>query len=226
MSVSRRSIALAGLMVTASAAGVALKPQKVTDASAPKIDLETMVPKQFGPWAEVPTAAMVVNPQTQALLDKLYSQILTRTYVSTEGYRIMLSIAYGDDQRGSLEAHMPEVCYPAQGFKLLEKQETVLTTHFGGVPTKQISTVLGTRQEPVTYWFSMGRRTVSNKLDRRLVEIRLALTGQVPDGLLFRVSSIDPAAKSGWEQHARFVNDLLDAVPADSRLRLAGLGQA
>lgn len=47
----------------------------------------------------------VVNPQTQELLDKLYSQILTRTYVNAKGYRIMLSLAYGSDQRGALQAH-------------------------------------------------------------------------------------------------------------------------
>jgi len=51
-------------------------------------------------------------------LDKLYSQILNRVYVNATGYRIMLLLAYGSDQHGSLQADKPEVCYPAQGFAL------------------------------------------------------------------------------------------------------------
>ena len=86
------------------------------------IQLEPTVPQSFGDWTELPDQpAQVVNPQTKELLDTLYSQILTRTYVNKDGYRIMLSMAYGDDQRGGLQAHRPEVCYPAQGFKVASR---------------------------------------------------------------------------------------------------------
>ena len=33
------------------------------------------------------------------------------------GRQIMLSIAYGEDQRDGMKLHYPEVCYPAQGFQ-------------------------------------------------------------------------------------------------------------
>jgi EpsI family protein len=55
---------------------------------------------------------------TQKLRDELYSQFLNRVYVNATGYRIMLLLAYGSDQHGSLQADKPEVCYPAQGFAL------------------------------------------------------------------------------------------------------------
>ena len=32
-------------------------------------------------------------------------------------------MAYGDDQRGGLQAHRPEVCYPAQGFKVTSQAD-------------------------------------------------------------------------------------------------------
>ncbi len=55
-----------------------------------------MIPKQFGDWREEPQRIVqVINPQSQELLDKLYSETLTRTYVNAGGYRIMLSLAYG-----------------------------------------------------------------------------------------------------------------------------------
>src|SRR6267378_4531886 len=104
--------------------------------------------------------AIVARPTTkasdlgQALLDKLYSQILTRTYVNSAGYRIMLSLAYGSDQRGSLQAHKPEVCYPAQGFALQANEAASIATSYGAIPVRRLLTSLGARKEPVTYWFT------------------------------------------------------------------------
>jgi hypothetical protein len=58
------------------------------------------------------------------------------------------------------------------------------------------------------------------------MEFRLAFTGQIPDGLLFRVSSIDKDAKRAFEMQQRFVDDLLRAVPADTRRQLSGIAPA
>src|SRR5262245_7487446 len=104
----RVSMILAGLMACAAVAGVAWRPS-VKPSTAPKYVLEQHVPARFGAWQEVKQVTQLVNPQTQELLDKLYSQLLNRTYVNRDGYLIMLSLAYGDDQRGGLQAHMPEV---------------------------------------------------------------------------------------------------------------------
>jgi EpsI family protein len=89
-----------------------------------------------------------------------------------------------------------------------------------------LSTSLGQRQEPVTYWFTVGDRVVRNKFEQRLVELRLGLTGQVPDGLLFRVSSIDANPTHAYQVHDAFVKAMLAAVPPVSRTRLSGLGGA
>jgi EpsI family protein len=186
--------------------------------------LENAVPRTFGDWREVQQeTAQVVNPQTQQLLDKLYSQILTRTYVNSNGYRIMLSLAYGDDQRGGLAAHRPEVCYPAQGFALLGTSESQLDTPFGAIAARRLNTRLGQRNEPITYWFNVGDTTIRNKFEQRIVEIRLGLSGQIPDGLLFRVSSIDDLPQRGYDMQQAFVLDLLKNVGAKERTRLAGL---
>src|SRR6187455_2857340 len=125
---NRIALLIATLMVAASIGGVVAKPGVKVSDEAP-ISLEKMIPQQFGDWREEPQRyVQVVNPQTQELLDKLYSQILTRTYVNSSGYRVMLSLAYGTDQRGSLQAHKPEVCYPAQGFQLHSNAEDELAT--------------------------------------------------------------------------------------------------
>jgi EpsI family protein len=105
------------------------------------LTLETAVPKGFGEWSEIPEQAVrVVNPQVDQFIKLLYSQTLSRTYVNRDGYRIMLSLAYGDDQRGGLQAHRPEVCYPAQGFTVEWMQDGTLSTSLGAISVRRIQT--------------------------------------------------------------------------------------
>ena len=221
----RVSVLMTCLMAGAFVAGVAGRPPARDPAAAPKFVLETLVPKQFGGWHELPAQGVqVVNPQTKALLDKIYSQTLTRTYANASGYRIMLSMAYGDDQRGDLQAHKPETCYPAQGFTLHSNNPAQLVTPFGAIATRQLSTSLGQRREPLTYWFTVGETAIKSRLQQRIVEIKMGLTGQVPDGLLVRISSIDDSTSHAYSVQDTFATDLLTAVSATDRARLSGLG--
>jgi len=224
MKTSRISLTLALLMCTVSVAGVAIRPSSKAKDKGNVISLEAAVPKGFGDWTELPDqAGQVVNPQTKELLDKLYSQILTRNYVNKQGYRIMLSMAYGDDQRGGLQAHRPEVCYPAQGFKLGKVEDGVLATAYGNIDVRRLSTTLGARNEPVTYWLTVGDQVIQNALDKRIAQIRLGLTGQIPDGLLFRISSIDADTASAYAMQQKFVADMMASVPPAARKQLSGL---
>lgn len=222
----RVALLLATLMCTASVGAMLVKPGTKAVDRGPAIDLETMVPNQVGEWhQETQPVAQVINPQTKELLDKLYSQILSRTYVNAEGYRVMLSIAYGSDQRGELQAHKPEVCYPAQGFTLQSLSSAVLSTQFGSIPATRLYTTMGQRKEPVTYWFTVGDSAVKGAIEKRIVEFRFGLTGQIPDGLLFRVSSIDGDQARAYHFQDQFVARLLESVSPADRLRLSGLGK-
>jgi len=224
MKLSHSALALAVLMCGVSVAAIAVRPSAKASERGQTISLETTVPRQFGEWAELPDrSAQVVNPQTRALLDKLYSQVLTRTYVDRNGYQIMLSLAYGDDQRGGLQAHRPEVCYPAQGFRLGAVEDGALPTHYGSIEVRRLTTSLGARKEPVTYWLTVGDQIIRSSIDRRIAEIRLGLTGQIPDGLLFRVSSIDDDTQRAFRMQQKFVDDMMAAVPEKARKQLGGL---
>ena len=215
---------MAALMCGATVAGIAARPSTKVADRGNAITLETAVPKDFGEWRELPDQkAQVVNPQTKELLDKLYSQTLSRIYVNQQGYRIMLSMAYGDDQRGGLQAHRPEVCYPAQGFKLGKVEDGALPTSFGSISVRRLLTELGPRSEPVTYWLTVGDQVIRNTFDKRIAEIRLGLTGQIPDGLLFRVSSIDNDTARAFAMQQKFAADMLAAVPIETLRQLSGL---
>jgi hypothetical protein len=65
---------------------------------------------------------------------------------------------------------------------------------------------------------------VQGKLQKRLVDLRYGLTGQIPDGLLFRISSIDGNQDRANQMQDQFVNQLLQAIPPTDRKRLSGVG--
>jgi len=217
------AVVLAALMCGASLASIGIREQAARPSPDLGIKLDSAVPQTFGDWTVTPQPAQVVNPQTKELLDSIYSQILTRTYVHKDGYRIMLSMAYGDDQRGGLQAHRPEVCYPAQGFRVDSIADGQLATDFGAIEVRRLTTKLKSRNEPVTYWLTTGDFVIRNQWDKRMAQLRAAFTGQIPDGLLFRVSSIDEDAARAFAMQQRFAADMMSAVSAETRRKLSGL---
>jgi len=217
------AVVLATLMCGASLASIGIREQAARPSPDLGIKLDSAVPQTFGDWTVTPQPAQVVNPQTKELLDSIYSQILTRTYVHKDGYRIMLSMAYGDDQRGGLQAHRPEVCYPAQGFRVDSIADGQLATDFGAIEVRRLTTKLKSRNEPVTYWLTTGDFVIRNQWDKRMAQLRAAFTGQIPDGLLFRVSSIDEDAARAFAMQQRFAADMMSAVSAETRRKLSGL---
>ena len=223
MTLRIRNALLLLAMVVASGLALALKPhEKVADAG-PKINLELMIPRQFGEWQEARFgSSQIVDPQQKALLDKIYNQTLSRTYVNPRGYAIMLSIAYGSDQSDSLQLHKPEVCYPAQGFQLESKQVGILTFPIGTIPATRLFTTFGPRKEPITYWTTIGESVVVGGIQKKLVELSFGLGGKIPDGMLIRVSSIDGDTAHAWEMHGKFAEAMVGAVAVQDRKRLVG----
>ena len=190
------------------------------------LQLEAMVPRQFGDWKEQALGSTgVVNPQADALTRQIYNQLLTRLYRNQlDGQEMMLVIAYGKDQRDTLQVHYPEVCYPALGFEVQSNTQVRLPTPFGTLPVRQMKTRLNaSRNEPVTYWAMLGDQVVLDGMQKKWAEMRLAWDGRRADGLLFRVSSIDEQNQHAFAGQAHFVADLLGALPAADRKRLSGL---
>jgi len=205
-------------MCSAAIAAIASKP----DLKFPPIGLEKAVPDAFGDWIESKEAGPLVISQARDGIMKIYDEVLTRTYVNRNGDRIMLSMAWGDDQRGERQAHRPEICYPAQGFDVETISDGTLPTPFGDISVRRLTTTMGARHEPVTYWLIMGGDFVRNDFDRRIVQLRLLRTKQIPDGLVFRVSSIDRSSAQAFKVHQQFVVDLMAALSPEVRHRVSG----
>lgn len=221
---SLTALIAAVLMSLTAASANHLKPTQHFSDTRGGRTLNQIIPGKFGNWQQQEFSSGVVNPQQQQLLDELYSEQVSRTYVSDQGYRIMLSIAYGKNQNDSFQVHLPEICYPAQGFQVLSSAPTTIDTPFGTIPAKQLKTTYQSqRVEPVTYWTTIGNHAVRSGTDKKLKEIQYAMEGQIADGLLFRVSSIDPNLPRAFDSQLKFVSEMMSALSAEDRLRLAGL---
>ena len=78
----------------------------------------------------------------------------------------------------------------------------------------------------MTYWLTVGDQVIQTALQKRMAQIKLGLTGQIPDGLLFRISSIDNDNARAFALQQKFAADLMAAVPGAARKQLSGLGSA
>lgn len=209
-------------MFAAAAAAQAMKPShKATHANG--IQLEKMIPAQFGEWKIDPSIVPVVpSPDVQANLNKLYDQIVSRTYVNNQGERIMLSIAYGGDQSDTLKAHRQEVCYSAQGFKIMDLVHTTLDFGHSAIPVTRMLAVQGNRSEPVTYWFTMGDQVVLSRFQRLMVQLKYGLSGEIPDGMLVRVSNLSAEPERAYQAHVNFVHELIASMKKEDVVHLLG----
>jgi EpsI family protein len=218
-----RNLLIGFVMIVAAIIGLTINADSLVVNHGPKVDLETMIPKQFGDWhldgAIIPVSA---SPEQEEMLQKIYSQILTRTYVSSQGNRVMLSVVYGDGIDKQLDVHRPEICYAAQGFSMSENTDLIIHTLFGGLPVRRLVATNGPRIEPISYWIKVGDKAVSSAFERKMTKLKQVLTGRADSGMLARVSSIETNQVLAFKEQEAFINAMLSAMPPDQRKLLIG----
>lgn len=212
------------LMCLAFAAGQWWKPTKYLSDGQAKVDLEQMFPKSFGDWTvDTGQPVQLVSPDTQAVLDKLYNEILSRTYIHrSSGKRVMLSVAYGGDQSDGTRAHRPEICYPAQGFEVTANRESRLQSPEQTIRVRQLVAKLGGRIEPISYWVTVGDQIALGPGEQKLAQLRYGMRGYISDGMLVRISNIDRDAEKSYALHQDFFAGMTKAMPAAVRDRIIG----
>lgn len=185
--------------------------------------LESSIPASFGDWQSVTQSLpQIVDPKTEKSLDAIYSQTLSRVYVDNQQHKIILSLAYGPNQTEPLRVHKPEVCYPAQGIDIESNEVRVLITEGQKIPVKFLKGVSSDHTEFVTYWIVVGGVAVATDLDFKLQQFKFSLEGKIPDGLLFRVSSLGQNPEVEFKLQQLFVNQLLNSVTPEVRQLIAG----
>ncbi len=223
MTIPFKNFVLMVLMVASAAAAAYMRPTISLADQRPPIDLGAMIPTHFGEWRELPNLAVqIIDPELQAAVDRIYSQTLARNYTNPDGYRIMLSIAYGKNQSDALSLHKPEVCYPAQGFKVYEQHQHQLDLPDRSIAATRLVTRLNQRHEPLTYWTVIGDHITTGGVGKKLAEMRYSLNGTIPDGMIVRVSSIDRDSDRAHRIQAEFAAALVGSIAPEHRTRFAG----
>jgi len=222
---------LASLAILGSAAlAEALKPRELMASASTVPNLETVIPRKFGQWTLVPNVGLVTPSgptgyvRQQELSAKIYSQELGRGYTDGAGHVVMLLVAYGPIQDYRLKAHLPEVCYGAAGFRVSGKTVTKLSYGDDAVPLalSRITAAKEGRFEPVTYWMRIGHDVVTGVFDRQMARMKYGLQGLIPDGALFRVSTVGMTEEASYRLQDQFIRDLIGAIPAQNQRFFVG----
>lgn len=214
------------LAAAAFAAAQAWRPTAKLADSRPRIDLEQLFPREFGEWkVDTRMPVQLVSPDLQATLNAIYNQTLSRTYVNHKGERIMLSVAYGGDQSDATRAHRPEVCYPAQGFQIASASSTLIDAGGKSLAVRQLVARQGSRNEPITYWITVGERVTVTGTAQKLAQLSYSTRGVIPDGMLVRVSSIGGNEKLEFASHRSFVAQMMAGVATNQRALVFGASE-
>lgn len=212
-------------MLAAASLVVLLTSRQGAD-KGPEISLEAMIPERFGEWRlDGAIVSLAVSPVNEALLEKIYSETLTRNYINERGERIMLSIAYGGRQSTTMQVHRPEMCYPAQGFEIRDLSQDFIDFSGNKLPVMKLVATQGRRIEPITYWVMIGDAAVRGGLEQSLARVKYGLSGKIPYGMVIRVSTISADEPHSYRVEEQFVRDMLGAMPTAYRKILTGTGE-
>ena len=217
------SLTIGILMVLSSALTVLVTPSIFTLGQQKKLDLATIIPSEFDGWrVDLSARSLLVSVDVKDAIDKIYSQEISRTYINKQGERVMLSIAYGEDQRKDLQVHRPEICYATHGFSIGEMTKTFVDTTVGQIPALRLVAKLGTRTEPITYWIRVGDSLTRGWFEQKMAALGYGLSGKIPDGLLFRISTISNDEQDSYRIQQEFLQSFLQSVKSEDRYWLVG----
>jgi EpsI family protein len=135
----------------------------------------------------------------------------------------MLSLAYGKDQSDGHSVHQPSICYPAQGFTIINERDIRLTLDkHRQLIVHYMYTQNGQRIEPLIYWATAGDFLYEGTLQRKLVEFKYSETNLIPDGMILRVSTIEQDPNTAINSMVAFVKDWYASMPEQQRSRYFG----
>jgi EpsI family protein len=225
--IQRRELIMGGACLLGAAAGAAAKPRRQVSLLKGGA-LEDQVPKTVGSWVSQDVGDPVAINEPDSLTAKLYSQLVTRVYTeAASSAQIMMLLAYGSQQTDDLQLHRPEVCYPAFGYTLLRNEPTKLpVTASVQLPARRLIAEANDKREAIIYWTRMGELLPSSGAEQRLDRLRIAMHGDVPDGVLCRFSAPVESDQDAWREIEVFVPALLTAMSAKNRAVLIGTERA
>ena len=219
---NRRDIVFGGALGLAGAGALALKPRKRLVLLGDR-KLDDVVPQQIGDWKNFPSSNFVLPKSPGSLADRLYSQTVSRLYLSPTMLPMIVVIAYGAVQNDLLQLHRPETCYAAVGYTISASRRRQLP--IGGnalLPVRELTASSDSRLEQICYWTRIGDDLPTDGQEQRSVKLMQQLKGYLSDGVLVRVSTPAPADPQVFAQLGLFATGMLAAMNPADRMVLIG----
>ena len=181
--IDRRSVVV-GLGLAAGAAFSHFNTPRALASPIAEARFQRLIPSKVGGW----TSRKRAEDEGQ---DKLYENLETRIYEGNGLPAMMLLIAYSSVQRNDVQVHRPEVCYPAAGFPILWTKPATIDAGNRKLLGRELLADRGGLHERIIYWVRVGDEFPIGWPEQRLTMALSNARGVTPDGVLFRVSTIE-----------------------------------
>lgn len=219
--IDRRSLLIGAPLVGGALLAYSRQPSKVAVA-LPDKNFRSLIPRQVGNWQSRKSDELVV-PQEDEYTAKLYENLETFVYEGANIPTMMLLLAYNSVQQNDVQAHRPEVCYPAGGYPIIFSQEMAIQYKDKVISGRYLIADRGTSSfEHIIYWIRVGEAFPASWARQRLDMALINASGIIPDGSLFRVSSILETKEKNTDQISNFISKFSDIT--DKRLNKILLG--
>ncbi len=176
-------------------------------APAPVARIE--LPRQVGAWNAT---------QDQRLSDSIWSIIepdahLLRLYEAPGRNPIWIYVGlYGGRTGSGKTAHDPEVCFPAQGWEILERRSARVDLQRGdSLRATFLEAHLGIQHQTVLYWFQPAARWPAGAAAEQLLRIYDAVTGR-PQYAFVRFTSSSSENATAADDLSEFAAEIAPAI--------------
>ena len=205
---SRRAAIAGGALAALGATALLMTPRRRMDVLG-RAKLGDVMPHAVGPWRETSGDGVIV-PDADTDPGEYYDQMATRDFAGQDLPAVMLLTAYGAAQRGLIRVHRPETCYESAGFVLQHERDTSIPlAGAAAIPAHTFIANRADRREQVLYWIRMGDSLTLNSRRQKLAMLERGLQGVIPDGILVRMSTLDPDAGRGMRALQLFARTLV-----------------
>jgi EpsI family protein len=217
---ARRSLLIGAALIGTGVAAFAATPRRVEQDFSSE-DLSQLFPAGIGPWVGASAGLDVVpdvdNPKQEQIFSRIYSAYGMRP--------MMLVVSYHGPETSDIKAHPPEICYAASGFAIDDLQPVDIDLGPARViPGQAFTGRRGARVEQVLYVTRVGRYFPRGLVQERQAVLKEALAGVRADGVVFRVSVINPSLKASLPRLEAFARVFLEGSGRAGREAILGPG--
>ena len=138
----------------------ARRPDNITASADVRV-----IPKQVGEWKLYDTVKLDENTMRQIAADSF----IDRRYINPAGQVVELLVVYRRYGRREF-AHRPELCFPAAGFTITEKNKTTLPYAGRDVPAVALRATAANNgyRTNLSYFFASGKKTEEDFIQQQL----------------------------------------------------------